>query len=413
MTASMCEVRAGFIPLVDCAPLVVARELGFAEQEGLHLHLSKETSWATIRDRLAVSHIDVAHILAPMPVAANLGLGPLQTPMVVPMALGTGANSVTVSRELWQALSQYLEAADFDAANTLSALGRVVRDRDASSLPRLTLGVVHPYSAHHYELAYWLASAGLIPEGSVDLVVVPPPLMPAALASGHIDGFCAGEPWGTVAATDGSGVILTTNAQIWQNSPEKVLGVRKDWAESHAEAVSRLVRALYRAAQWCDVEGNQQELAAILADDRYVGQAAEQIRPCLARRLKTADGEFLTVEGFLNFASKAATFPWTSHALWFYSQMVRWGQVGFSTQGAEIARGTYRPDLYRAALAPLGIELPSANAKVEGALTSETPAGSTQGQLRLGPDTFFDGLVFDPDGLEAYVAGFAAKDKQS
>ncbi len=410
MTASKCEVRAGFLPLVDCAPLVVARELGFAEQEGIELQLVRETSWATIRDRLAVSHLDVAHILAPMPVAANLGLGPLQIPMLVPMALGTGANSVTVSRELWQGLSPYLDAADFDAANALRALSRVVRKRETQSLPCLSLGVVHPYSAHHYELAYWLASAGLIPREAIDLVVIPPPLMPAALASGHIDGFCAGEPWGTVAATDGNGVILTTNSQIWQNSPEKVLGVREDWAETHGDGVSRLVRALYRSAEWCDATGNQEELATILADDRYVGQKTEQIRPCLARRLKTADGELLPVEGFLNFSSKAATFPWTSHALWFFSQMVRWGQVAFSQQGVEIARGTYRPDLYRASLEPLGIEIPSANAKVEGALKIETPAGSALGQLRLGPDTFFDGVVFDPDRLEAYLEGFKATD---
>jgi ABC-type nitrate/sulfonate/bicarbonate transport system substrate-binding protein len=410
MTSSTCEVRAGFMPLVDCAPLVIARELGFAEQEGIELQLVRETSWATIRDRLAVSHLDVAHILAPMPVAANLALGPLQIRMLVPMALGTGANSVTVSRELWQGLSQYLDVADFDAVNALRALGRVVRKRETQSLPCLSLGVVHPYSAHHYELAYWLASASLIPGAAIDLVVIPPPLMPVALASGHIDGFCAGEPWGTVAATDGNGVILTTNSQIWQNSPEKVLGVREDWAETHGDGVSRLVRALYRSAEWCDAIGNQEELATILADDRYVGQKTEQIRPCLARRLKTADGELLPVEGFLNFASKAATFPWTSHALWFFSQMVRWGQVSFSQQGVEIARGTYRPDLYRAALEPLGIEIPSANAKVEGALKIETPAGSALGQLRLGPDTFFDGEVFDPDRLEAYLEGFKAND---
>ena len=412
MTDSICEVRAGFIPLIDCAPLVVARELGFAEQEGIHLRLSRETSWATIRDRLAVSHIDVAHILAPMPVAANLGLGPLQTEMLVPTALGTGANSVTVSRELWQALSPHMDAADFDAANALNALSHVVRDREARSQQRLTLGVVHPYSAHHYELAYWLASAGLIPGAMIDLVVVPPPLMPAALASGQIDGFCAGEPWGTVAAADGNGVILTTNAQIWRNSPEKVLGVRRDWAESQSDGVSRLIRALYRAAEWSDAEGNQEQLAEILADERYVGERVERIRPCLARSLKSADGASLTVEGFLNFASKAATFPWTSHALWFYSQMVRWGQVEHSAQRAELARGTYRPDLYRLALEPMGIELPSANAKVEGALRSETPAGSRLGQLRLGPDTFFDGQVFDPEQLEAYLAGFKAKDSQ-
>lgn len=407
MKNAICDIRAGFIPLIDCAPLVVALERGFAGAEGVNLSLSRETSWATVRDKLAVSQFEAAHILAPMPVAANLGLGPLQTPMMVPMALGSGANSITVSNALWEELSQYVKVNDFNALSSIDALSRVVRDRREKDRPQLQLGIVHPYSAHHYELAYWLASGGIAASRDVDLVVVPPSLMPAAIASGHIDGFCAGEPWGTVAATERSSVILTTNAHIWRNSPEKVLGVRFAWGEQNPEGVAALVRAVHAAAEWCDRPENQDELASILSRDCYVGQAVELIRPCLKRRLRAGDGTYHPIDGFLNFASSAATFPWISQALWFYSQMVRWGQAVHSEAAVVAARDTYRPDIYRAALKPLGIEIPSVNSKVEGALLQETPAGSMGGQLRLGPDTFFDGRTFDPDQLDAYIASFA------
>ncbi len=406
MRTASNEIRAGFIPLIDCAPLVVALECGFAEAEGVKLKLSRETSWATIRDKLAVSQFDAAHILAPMPVAANLGLGPLPTPMIVPMALGTGANSITVSKDLWVELSAYINANDFKALAASSALARVVQNRRDKGLPQLQLGIVHPHSAHHYQLAYWLASGGIVPGRDVELVVVPPSLMPAAIASGHIDGFCAGEPWGTVAANKHTGVILTTNAHIWRNSPEKVLGVRRDWAERNTAGVGALVRAIFKAAQWCDQPENQNELAALLAREDYVGQSKDLISPCLARRLKAGDGTLHPIEGFLNFASNAATFPWTSHALWFLSQMVRWGQTDLTPEAIAAAKATYRPDLYRIAVEPLGIDLPPANSKVEGALATATLTGSPTGQLQLGPDNFFDGMTFDPDHIEEYLAGF-------
>ncbi|MBU2582884.1 MAG: ABC transporter substrate-binding protein [Alphaproteobacteria bacterium] len=404
MSETKREVRAGFIPLVDCAPLVIAAEHGFAEAEGLDLKLSRETSWATIRDKLAVSHFDAAHILAPMPIAANLGLGPLPTPMLVPMALGTGANTVTVSNALWQELIRHLDRIDFSAAPAVTALASVVRDRGRQGAPPLQLGIVHPHSAHHYELAYWLSSGGIVAGQDVELVVVPPSLMPAALANAHIDGFCAGEPWGTVASSERVGVILTTNAHIWRNSPEKVLGLRLDWAQRDPQGVEALVRAVYSAAVWCDQPGNQDELAAILAREAYLGQSVDVIRPCLARRLRAGDGALHPIDGFLNFASNTATFPWISHALWFYTQMVRLGQTLHSEAALHAARSTYRPDIYRSALQPLDVELPSVNTKVEGALHGKAPAGSTRGNLSLGPDAFFDGKVFDPDRLEDYLA---------
>jgi two-component system, oxyanion-binding sensor len=398
------KIYAGFIPLTDCAPLVVAREMAFAEDEGLDLQLARETSWATIRDRLAVGHLDVAHALAPMPLAANLGLNPLSHELVAPIALGSGGNTVTISNALWEELVIAESAGRFDARAGIAALADHVGERRRQGLPRLAFGIVHPHSAHHYELAYWLAVGGIMPGRDIDLVVLPPPLMPAALASGRIDGFCAGAPWGSLAVLERAGHILTTKPHIWRSSPEKVLAVSRAWAEAVPERMSALLRAIYRASTWCDRPENRQELAVLLAKPDYIGVASDMILMGLNRQLPLADGAQVAVDGFLTFAERAATFPWVSHALWFYTQMVRWRQVEFADDHIEIVRRTYRPDLYRAALAPLEVDIPSANAKIEGMLRADTPVGSATGRLTLGSDAFFDGRVFDPDHVRDYIA---------
>jgi len=397
-------IRIGFIPLVDASPLIVAYEQGFAAAEGIELQLSRETSWATIRDRLAVAHLDAAHALAPLPLAANLGLGPLACDLVVPIALGTGANTVTVSRPLWGDLARHGSLADLEPAGAIAALGRLVRARRATGDRPLTFGIVHQHSAHHYQLAYWLAAGGVVPGRDVDLVVVPPSLMPAALASGRVDAFCAGEPWGSVAVAEGVGAILTTNTNIWRGSPEKVLAVRTAWADLAPASLAALVRAVHAACQWCDDSANRGELTALLARPEYLARPAGDILPSLSRTLSAPDGSLCHVAGLLRFAGHAATFPWTSHAMWFLSQMVRWGEVGLDPDVIDTARRTFRPDLYRLALSDIGVAMPAANAKVEGALVAERGVGSSSGTLTLGPDGFFDGQVFDPDDLIAYVA---------
>jgi two-component system, oxyanion-binding sensor len=396
-------VRAGFIPLADSAPLVVARECGFAGEEGLNLELIRETSWASIRDRLSVGHFDMAHSLAPMPIAANLGLVPLAFDMTVPMALGSGGNLVTVSSALWEELAANGAPADFDAGAAARALASVVQKRRTKGRPPLVFGIVHPYSAHHYVLAYWLAAAGVLPGRDIELAVVPPPLTPAALARGRLDGFCAGEPWGSVAFRDAGGIALTTNANIWRYGPEKVLGMRSDWATADSGRLSRLLRAVHRACVWCAAPDNATEVVRLLSGTSYLDQPEATIRASLGHGFTRPDGSLRTIDGFLNFSAKAATFPWVSHALWLYSQMVRWGQVNHSDENVARVRRTYRPDLYRAALAPIAVAVPAANAKVEGALTEETHVGSPNGVLSLGPDGFFDGRNFDPDQLDHYI----------
>jgi NitT/TauT family transport system ATP-binding protein len=395
------RVTAGFLPLLDSAILVAARQKGFAADEGIELALVRENSWASIRDRLAVGHFDVAHMLAPMPIAHNLGLAPLAARTIVPMALGLGGNAVTVSLPLWDAMRAQGATGDFDPAATGAALRAAIAE---GQRPRFA--VVHPHSGHNYELRYWLAACGIAPDMDVEIVVVPPPLMSDALAAGRIDGYCVGEPWNTAAVAKGVGRIVTTKAAIWHSSPEKVLGVAAGWAEANPDTLAALLRALYRAAAWCGEAGNREELAAMLAAPDHVGAPAEWLLPALTGRIAAGAGETIGVPDFFVPQAKAATFPWKSHALWFYSQMVRWEQVTASAENAAIARETYRPDLYRAALKPLGVALPGANAKVEGALTAATPVGSAGASLVLGPDGFFDGRIFDPDRLDQYLTSF-------
>ncbi|SFV38659.1 CmpA/NrtA family ABC transporter substrate-binding protein [Hyphomicrobium facile] len=398
------QITAGFMPLLDSAVLVTAKEMGFAEAEGIDLMLVREMSWANIRDRLAVGHFQVAHMLAPMPIACNLGLTPLAVPTIVPMALGLGGNAVTVSNAVWDAMSAHGAEANFDPATAGQALKKVVLERVVGIKPQLRFAVVHPYSGHNYELRYWLAACGIDPLRDIEIVIVPPPLMVDALASGTIDGYCVGEPWNTAAALLGRGHIATVKAAIWRSSPEKVLGADAHWAEENPEALTALLRALGNAAKWCGDSHNHDDLARILAEKLYVAQPVGWMLPALRSQLPIGKERTADVSDFFVTFAKAATFPWKSHALWFYSQMVRWGQVQHTAKNAQVARETYRPDLYRAALKPLGIALPVANAKVEGALTAATPVGSSGASLVLGPDGFFDGGLFDPDKLDAYIA---------
>ncbi|MBN9248258.1 MAG: ABC transporter substrate-binding protein [Hyphomicrobium sp.] len=398
------QITAGFMPLLDSAVLVTAKEMGFAEAEGIDLTLVREMSWANIRDRLAVGHFQVAHMLAPMPIACNLGLTPLAVPTVVPMALGQGGNAVTVSNAVWAAMSAHGAEENFDPATTGHALRKVVLERVSQRKPPLRFAVVHPFSGHNYELRYWLAACGIDPARDIEIVIVPPPLMVDALASGTIDGYCVGEPWNTAAALLGRGHIATVKAAIWRSSPEKVLGAGALWAEENPEALSALLRALSNAAKWCGDAINHDDLARILAEKQYVAQPVGWTLPALRGQLPIGGERTVPVSDFFVPFAKGATFPWKSHALWFYSQMVRWGQVQHSADNARIVHETYRPDLYRAALKSLGIALPVANAKVEGALTEATPVGSSGASLVLGPDGFFDGGLFDPDKLDAYIA---------
>ena len=343
----LVDISAGYIPLLDSAVLVVAADGGFAESEGVALHLSRETSWANIRDRIGIGHFDAAHMLAPMPIAASLGLGPLAVPMLAPVALGLGGNAVTVSSLIGEAMRRE-GFADTGPRNAGEALRHVIAARQRQSLPRLRLAVVHIHSSHNYDLRYWLAACGIDPVADVDITVVPPPYMADALLAGQVDGFCVGEPWNSVAVAQGGGRIVTTKAEIWRRSPEKILGVSQGFAERQPEALGALVRALIAAAQWCDAPQNHRQLATMLARPDRLGIAEDLLMPALSGHLQVAAGEFRDIEEFMVFSRFGANRPETAHEDWLFQQMLRWGDIPADHAAAAVA--VFRPDLYDAAL---------------------------------------------------------------
>jgi len=208
------QINAGFLPLLDSAILIAAFEKGFDREEGIKLNLIRETSWANIRDRIAVGQFEVAHMLAPIPIAAKLGLTPIALDIIAPMALGLGGNAITVSRPLCREMMSVNSDFGLDPFAAGKCLRRVVEKRKRTNRKRLKFGVVHPFSGHSYELRYWMAGNQIDPFKDVDIVVVPPLLMPDAVKCGRIDGFGVGEPWNTVVSEQGSGSIITTKAGI-------------------------------------------------------------------------------------------------------------------------------------------------------------------------------------------------------
>ncbi|MEQ1523776.1 MAG: CmpA/NrtA family ABC transporter substrate-binding protein [Aestuariivirga sp.] len=377
-------IRFGFLPLTDAAIPIAAHEMGFAAEEGVALALSRETSWANIRDRMAVGQFDAAHLLAPMPIAAALQLLPLSSSIMVPMALGLGGNAVTVSSTLWAEMKAK-GATSLSAAREMgTALRQVIRQRERAGVPKLVFGIVHAFSAHNYDLRYWLAECGINPVLDVSIAVVPPPLMPEAMQAGHLDGYCVGEPWNTAAAARGTGVIVTSKIEIWKDSPEKVLGVRESWTDSHQDELRALLRAFDRSARWCANPSNATALASLLSLPAYLAQPVEVILPALTGSLQIGDAQ-RNVPGFLSFDAPHSTTPDPAHAAWFYAQMVRWGQADPSNQNLERAMKCFRPEVYAEAIGIQHHQL----AEVGG---------------------FFDGRIFDPKQIESYLASlpFAA-----
>ncbi|OAM76684.1 CmpA/NrtA family ABC transporter substrate-binding protein [Devosia elaeis] len=393
-------INAGFLPLLDSVLLVLAHEMGFAEKEGLGLALSRETSWANIRDRAALGHFDIALMLAPMPLAASLGITPLATPMIAPVMAGLGNNAITVSADLWQKMEDAGAPGDLAAGPAGKALAQVVR----TSPRKLRFGVVHQTSSHNYELRYWLAASGIRPDRDVEIVVLPPPLLPEALGSGGLDGYCVGEPWNSVGVVHHQARIATIKASIWQWSPDKLIGMRGDWARRHPDIVASIIRAIYRAGLWLQAPENRMPAAEIMARPPYLNLPVDIVVRALAGHIDSG-ARTLSVPDYFIPHDGAANFPWKSHALWYYSQMVRWGEVEASPDNAEKAAATFRPDLYRAALRPLGIPVPLEDYRKDGDQPAAHEIAASNGGMMLGPNRFFDGTIFDPAKLDAYIAG--------
>lgn len=403
----MTPIRLGLVPLSDCAVIAVAQEKGFFRRHGVEAELSREVSWANVRDKVAAGALDGAQMLAGMPIAATVGIDPVARPQVTALSLDLNGNAITVSSALWSRMC----AADPEATAfrpiTARALARVVAENRRSGAPPLRFGMVYPFATHHYELRYWLAAAGIDPEEDVQLTVVPPPRMVESLERGSIDGFCVGEPWNSLAVARGLGRILVTKYEIWNNSPEKVFAVSRSFAERHPEVHRAALRALIEAAIWTDALGNREEVARLLADERYVGLPAAVLSASLTGRLVLAPGtDAVEQPDFHVFHRYAASYPWVSHAAWLLLQMLRWGQVTEPIDVLAAARSVYRPDLYREAARELGVATPDVDVKSEGVHGEPWTLATADGrEIAMGPDLFFDGRAFHADALVEYLAG--------
>ncbi len=371
------RLRIGFIPLADATALLVAVDKGFTAQEGLDVELVREVSWSNIRDKLNIGLFDAAHLIAPVAIASSLGLGHVKVPIIAPFGLGVNGNAITVSPELQAAIAGAADGDIRDPTVSARALARVVAARKAKGEEPLTFGMTFPFSTHNYHLRFWMA-AGL-----------PPPYMVESLQNKHVDAFCVGAPWNSVAVDLGIGHILHFVSEIFTRAAEKYLGVRQRWADDNPDALMRLIRAHRRAADFAEHVENRDEVAALLAAPNRIGVAADVIGRTLDGHLKVSpNGTYRDDPRYLLVGREGAARPDPRQAAWLYAQMVRWGQAPLSADMLKLAKAVCRADLYDAALdAPGG---PSPAEPVDG----------------IGA---FAGPAFDPDDIEAHLAAFDIK----
>jgi nitrate/nitrite transport system substrate-binding protein len=399
------KLTLGFIPLTDCAPLVVAHEKGFFARHGLEVTLSKETSWANIRDKLAIGVLDGAQMLAPMVIASHLGLDPIERPVVTALSLDLNGNAVTLSESLYQQLLDIDPEGMQQQPITAAPLKKLIEQRKEQGAPPLTFATVFPFSSHNYLLRYWMASAGIDPDKDVRLLIIPPPLMASQLSKGEVDGYCVGEPWNAMAVREGLGRVVITGYDIWNNSPEKVLGVNHEWAEQYPNTHLALVTALLEALQWMDQPENRLEVVELISTSIYVNAPAETVRMSMMGTFQYAKNEFpKTCPDFNVFHHYAANFPWYSQALWFITQMVRWGQANTPVDMRAIAESAYRPDVYRRAARALGIDVPAMDYKLEGHHSHLWKTRGEKSVIEMGPDLYLDGKQFNPADPCAYLS---------
>jgi ABC-type nitrate/sulfonate/bicarbonate transport system substrate-binding protein len=379
MSTPLC---IGFIPLVDAAALIVAVDKGFAAAEGLDVTLVREVSWSNVRDKLNIGLFDAAHLLAPVAIASSLGLAHVKVPIVAPFNLGLNGNAITVSPGLHAAMMAEIDGDRFDPGATARALARVVAKRRKAGAEPLTFGMTFPFSTHNYQLRFWMAAAGVDPDEDVRLVVLPPPYMVDSLANGHVDAFCVGAPWNSIAVDRGIGHILHFVADILVRAVEKVLAVRQDWSEKNPDVLKALVRAHSHAAGFIEQPENRAEVASILAQPERIGVDADVIRRTFDGRLKISpDGTLRESSRYLLVGREGVARPDPMQAAWLYAQMVRWGQAPLSAEALKTAMTVFRPDLYNEALGQG--DKPSELSGAIGAFVGPAfDAGDIEGHLR-------------------------------
>lgn len=406
------ELTFGFIKLTDMAPLAVAYEQGYFEDEGLFVTLEAQANWKVLLDGVIDGKLDGAHMLAGQPLGATIGYG-TEAHIITAFSMDLNGNGITVSNDVWKEMKKNIPHENGKPVHPISAsaLKPVVESYKDKGKP-FNMGMVFPVSTHNYELRYWLAAGGLEPGyygpgasgqvgqigGDTLLSVTPPPQMPATLEAGTIYGYCVGEPWNQQAVFKGIGVPVITDYEIWKNNPEKVFGVSNSWAEENPNTHLAVVKALIRAAKWLDENdnANRPEAVKILSQPNYVGADYDVIANSMTGTFEYEKGDKREVPDFNVFYRYYATYPFYSDAIWYLTQMRRWGQIEESKPDSwyhEVAKKVYKPEVYMQAAEML---------IAEGHVKKEDFPFGTDGYKA--PQTeFIDNITFDGKKPNAYL----------
>ena len=407
------ELTFGFIKLTDMAPLAVAYELGYFEEEGLFVTLEPQANWKVLLDGVIEGRLDGAHMLAGQPLAATIGYG-TEAHIVTPFSMDLNGNAITVSNEIWAAMKPNIPHEDGKPVHPIGAeaMAPVVQSYRAEGRP-FNMGMVFPVSTHNYELRYWLAAGGLKPgfygaddaTGQIDaevlLSVTPPPQMPSTLEAGTILGYCVGEPWNQQAVFKGIGVPVITDNEIWKNNPEKVFGLTAEFTEENPNTTIAITKALIRAAIWLDENdnANRPEAVEILSRSEYVGADYEVIANSMTGFFEYEKGDRRPAPDFNVFFRYNATYPFYSDAVWYLTQMRRWGQIGEARPDSwydEVARSVYKPEIY----------LEAARMLVDEGLANEADFPWDTDGYKPATAEFIDGIEYDGRTPNAYLERF-------
>lgn len=400
-------LKFGFIKLTDCAPLVIAKEMGYFEEEGLQVEVIAQPNWKQLLDNVINGELDGAHMLSGQPIAATIGFG-TEAHIITAYTMDLNGNAITVSNDIWAQMQYNDPTLDTDkpphpiTADSLKPIVDAAKDEGR----RLPMGMVFPVSTHNYEIRYWLAAAGIHPGmytstdikgftgGDIELSTTPPPQMPSTLESGQNVAYCVGEPWNQQAVAKGIGVPVVTNYDIWKNNPEKVFGVTKKWADENPKTHIAVVKALIRAGKWLDATDeagnflNREQACRILSQKNYVGADYDVLKNSMTGYFYFKKSDKRAMPDFNVFFKYHATYPWYSDGIWFLTQMRRWGQIT-EPQTAEwyyeTAKKVYKPEIYLAAAKLL---------LAEGHIDEADIPWETDG-FKVPTSDFIDGITYD------------------
>ncbi|MEO9894054.1 CmpA/NrtA family ABC transporter substrate-binding protein [Aurantibacter sp.] len=410
------QLTFGFIKLTDMAPLAIAKEKGFFEEEGLFVSVEAQSNWKNVLDRVIDGQLDGSHMLAGQPIAAGAGFG-RQAQLVTPFSMDLNGNGITVSNDVWSKMKPNVpKDGEGKPVHPIKAdaLKPVITEYKNSGKP-FKMGMVFPVSTHNYEIRYWLAAAGIHPgmytadnvQGQIDaevlLSVTPPPQMPATLESGTIYGYCVGEPWNQQAVFKGIGVPVTTNYDIWKNNPEKVFVMTKKFVEDNPNTAIAVTKALIRAGKWLDEPSNRAEAVKILSMSQYVGAPEEVLANSMTGTFEFEKGDKREMPDFNVFYKYNATYPFYSDGIWFLTQMRRWGQIPETKTAewyGETIKEIYRPDIWKKAA-----DLLVAEGQIPAADVPETDG------YKAATADFIDGTSYDAKDPIGYINSFSIGNK--